>query len=341
MARRGPRGKVDIRQVADEASVSIATVSRVVSGRGPVNDDTRARVAAVVERLGYLPSASARSLRTSRTMIIGVLVPDLANPVFIPFLRGVQQVAQAEGYSVLVVDGQRSAAVERLALDRLAEQRVDALVLAGAARDPQRVDELMQAGMAVVDGRDRDDRSRSLVPNLEAPGTVAMCEALAGLGHRRIGFVSRGGLGDAGRRRWALVQRTSRRLGVATERISVEAGADADEVGGALRHAVRRDDPVTALVCSTHGLAPALLGGMGAARIRVPNVCSFATYGDSDWALAYRPAIAVVTMDLFGVASVMTRRLIATLRGRPEDDAGDGPEPARFFRRDSVAPAPG
>jgi hypothetical protein len=46
-------------------------------------------------------------------------------------------------------------------------------------------------------------------------------------------------------------------------------------------------------------------------------------------------------MDLFGVASVMTRRLIATLRGRPEDDAGDGPEPARFFRRDSVAPAPG
>src|ERR1700728_461901 len=122
MARRDQNARVDIRRVAEEASVSIATVSRVVSGRGPVNDDTRQRVQSVVARLGYRPSASARSLRTSQTMIIGALVPDLSNPVFVPFLRGVQHVAQAEGYSVLVVDAQRSAVVERRALDRLIDQ---------------------------------------------------------------------------------------------------------------------------------------------------------------------------------------------------------------------------
>jgi LacI family transcriptional regulator len=332
---------VGIRRVADEASVSIATVSRVVSGRGPVNEDTRVRVQRVVERLGYLPSASARSLRTSRTMIVGVLVPDLSNPVFVPFLRGVQQVAQAEGYSVLVVDAQRSASIERRALDRLAEQRVDALVLAGTARDPERIDELVRAGMAVVDGRDRARPSRSRIADLESPGTVAMCEALATLGHRRIGFVSRGGsLGDAGRRRWELVRRTSRRLGVRAERIRVDAGASPDGVAGVLRGAIRRDDPVTALVCSTHGLAPTLLGGMGAARILVPDTCSFVTYGDSEWALAYRPAIGVVTMDLFSLASVMTRRLIAALRGEPESDPDVEPEPARFIARDSVRAAP-
>lgn len=340
LAARDHNQRVGIQRVADEASVSIATVSRVVSGRGPVNEETRLRVQRVADRLRYRPNASAQSLRTSKTMIMGVLIPDLANPVFVPFLRGVQQVAQAEGYSVLVVDAQRNDEVERRALDRLTEQHVDALVLAGSARDPGHIDELRRAGMAVIDGRDRATPSRSLVPALERPGSIAMCNALADLGHRNIGFVSRSTLADAGRRRWDAIRQRCRQLDLVAERISVNPEVGADAVGAGLDAFVRRGvDPVTALVCSTHGLAPALLGGMGAAGIRIPDGCSFVTYGDSDWALAYRPAISVVTMDLFGVASTMTRRLIAELRGKPPE-LGSDPDPARFIRRDSVSDAP-
>jgi DNA-binding LacI/PurR family transcriptional regulator len=340
MTGRRSKPMVDIRRVASEASVSIATVSRVVSGRGPVNDDTAQRVQRVVDRLGYHPSASARSLRTSQTMMMGVLVPDLSNPVFIPFLRGVQQVAQAEGYSVMVIDAQRSADVERRALDRLVEQRVDALVLAGAARDPSLIEALRASGVAVADGQDPTQPSRSLIPALERPGSVALCVALADLGHRRVGFVSRDeAMGDAGRRRWSLIRRTGQRLGLRTVRLSVGSGASAKDVARLLRAAVFADDPITALICSAHGLAPTLLGGMGAGRIAIPHRCSFVTYGDSDWALAYRPTISVVSMDLFGVAELMTSRLIAQIRG--EHPSVLEPQPARFIRRESVGAAPG
>ncbi len=125
------RVRPDIRQVAAEAGVSTATVSRVLTGKGPASEDATRRVRAAADRLGYSPSAPASSLRTERSMIIGVLVPNLANPVFLPFLRAVEHLAQQHGYAVIVADAQRSPEVERRQLDRLSAQRIDALVVAG------------------------------------------------------------------------------------------------------------------------------------------------------------------------------------------------------------------
>src|ERR1700722_11315671 len=128
--------RAGIRQVAAEAGVSTATVSRVLRGRGPASARAIAAVQSAARRLDYLPSASASSLRTDRSMIIGVLVPNLANPVFLPFLRAVEHMAQRHGYAVIVADTQRSGEVERRQLDRLSAQRIDALVVAGRPRDP-------------------------------------------------------------------------------------------------------------------------------------------------------------------------------------------------------------
>ena len=89
------------------------------------------RSAAAAERLHYQPSASASSLRTDRSMIIGVLVPNLANPVFLPFLRAVEHEAQRFGYAVMVADTQQSTEIEHRQLDRLSAQRIDALIMAG------------------------------------------------------------------------------------------------------------------------------------------------------------------------------------------------------------------
>ncbi len=293
---RGDTPNADIRHVAAEAGVSTATVSRVTSGRGPVSEATRLQVLAAIEKLHYLPSESARSLRSARTMMMGVVVPDLANPVFIPFLRGVQHVAQSHGYAVLVVDAQRSVEVERRALDRLVAQRVDALVLAGSARDPARIEELRQSGMAIADADAGEDSSTSLVPELERPGTLAMCDALAQLGHRRVGYVTQErASGEAGSRRWNVIQQRCQQLHVRTERITLPRVQTPDNVSRLFSNAIERPEAVTALVCSNHGLAPTVLRGLSAAQIQLPGDCSFVTYGDSEWAAAYRPAIGVVT----------------------------------------------
>jgi DNA-binding LacI/PurR family transcriptional regulator len=336
---------VGIRRVSEEAGVSTATVSRVMTGVGSVGDATRARVLRVAQRLHYVPDASARSLRVARTMMMGVLVPDLANPVFVPFLRGVQHVAQARGYAVLVVDAQRSVEVERRALDRLVAQRVDALVLAGASRDPAHIAELRRKGLVVVDAGSEGTPPGSLLPQLERPGTLALCDALAAFGHGRIGYVTRHrNLGDAGRRRWGVLQRRCRQRGVTAERITLDGARTPEEVSSVLGRALTRPDPVTALVCSTHGLAPTVLGGLRAAGVQLPDDCSFVTYGDSAWAAAYRPAIGVVTMDLRAVGVLMTRRIVDELDGpaAPSQDAPseESPRPSRFLPRGSVDTAP-
>ena len=333
--------------MAEEAGVSTATVSRTLSGRGPVNDATQQRVLLAAERLNYLPSAAAQSLRTERAMIIGVLVPDLGNPVFVPFLRGVQHVAQSCGYSVLVVDAQRSIAIEHQALDRLRAHGVDALVLAGPARDAARVEELRRAGVVVMDPDRVGSSGASLIDELEQPGTWEMCETLAELGHRRVAYVSREKVpGRAGHRRLRAMSHRSETLGVEIERV-VLGRRDSAGIGALVADVVRRPEPVSALVCSTHGLVPSLLRGLRSAGIDMPGECSFVTYGDSEWAEAYRPAISVVSLDLYAVGvDVATSgiRLLASATTPPAVGAPVAdrrPLQARFLWRESIGPVPG
>src|SRR5581483_9561839 len=93
-----------IEQVARAAGVSTATVSRALSRPQVVEEATRRRVLEAVKALGYLPNASARSLRTLRTGKLLVTVPDIANPFFSLIIRGIEEVAQREGYAVLLGD---------------------------------------------------------------------------------------------------------------------------------------------------------------------------------------------------------------------------------------------
>lgn len=319
--------------------VSTATVSRVMTGRGQVAADTRERVLEAAARLRYTPSAIGRGLRTDRTMTISVLVPDLGNPVFVPFLRGVQHVSQANGYAMLIADSQRSKAVERQALDRLQSQRVDALVVAGTAQDPAYLEKLRGEGLLIADFSGESSVQGS-VAALEAPGTTAMCEALAALGHRRIAYVHRGTrLGAAGRRRWQAVQQHCRRLGIVGERLTFKGDSHAESVASALLPLLRDPFPATAVIAATHGLAPVLLSGLAAAGVDLPDQCSFITYGDSDWASAYRPPISVVTADLYAAGRIMTESILHRLAGEMVASLDSLPN-ATFVHRGSLGPPP-
>jgi LacI family transcriptional regulator len=332
----GPEPAVDIRRVAEVAGVSTATVSRALSGKGPVSEGTRRRVLDAAARLDYLPRAAAQSLRTTRTMTVGVLVPDLSNPVFVPFLRGVQHAAQSLGYSVIVVDGQRSADVEREAITRLRAQRVDALVLAGASRAGAALDELARNGTHVVDADRWEAATGETVASLERPAAGEMCAQLADLGHERIAVVtSREPAGGAAGRRRADVRAAWQTLGSAhvVEDVALGWRRDPESVAATLAPLLGGRRPVTALVAGTHVLALPLLRGLRAAGVEVPGRCSFVTYGDSEWAEAFWPSISAVSLDLFSVAVALTGAALGAPSG--------GPLPAgRFVRRESVAAAP-
>src|SRR5690606_31269009 len=132
----GPHMKVTIRDVAREAGVSVATVSRVFNRSGPVREPTRQRILEVADRLRYVPDSAARSLITRRTGTLGVLLPELYGEFFSEVIRGIDGAAQARGYHVLLSSSHANRGEIVTAL-RAMRGRVDGLVVMSPDIDAQ------------------------------------------------------------------------------------------------------------------------------------------------------------------------------------------------------------
>ena len=122
-----------IKQVAELAGVSIGTVSHVITGSVPVSKGLRAKVQAAILQLDYYPNHVARSLKTSKTRTLGIVVPDLTIPFFPRVIRGAEEAALQRRYSLIAVNSDDSAAREKELLSLLRSQRVEGILLVVAA----------------------------------------------------------------------------------------------------------------------------------------------------------------------------------------------------------------
>ncbi|MFN3930701.1 MAG: LacI family DNA-binding transcriptional regulator [Brevundimonas sp.] len=178
-----------IRDVAERADVSVASVSRVLTGAGPVAEVTRARVMEAVEALQYVPHSGARSLSTSKTQTIGVILPDLYGEFFSELIRGMDVAARALGYH-LIVSSSHDDAAEASAAIRSMRGRVDGLIVLSPHLDAAN----LAAGLAgrlpilLMNGGDGDGRPSIVVDN--HGGAVQAVEHLVATGRRRIAHIS-------------------------------------------------------------------------------------------------------------------------------------------------------
>lgn len=177
-----------IKDVAARAGVSYTTVSHVLNGTRRVSEGSRRRVERAVTELGYVPSALARSLKTSQTHVLGVLVPNITNPFFAELTRGVEDVARDQGYSVFLCNCDDDPARQLHYVQSLLARRVDGLLLANSAAEASTVAGALRhtpVPTVVVDravsGLDAD-----LVRLDNTGGGRLATEHLLGLGHRHI-----------------------------------------------------------------------------------------------------------------------------------------------------------
>lgn len=179
-----------IREVAAQAGVSVATVSRALNGSGPVGAEARRRVEAAVESLKYRPNSAARSLITRRTRMLGVLLPDLFGEFFSELIRGVDQAAQASGYHLLLSSSHDDASDLEAALGGM-HGRVDGLVTMAPKVDAQVLDELLPGNVPTVllsSAYDGDAYGTLRIDSFG--GARAMVAHLAEHGHRRIAVIN-------------------------------------------------------------------------------------------------------------------------------------------------------
>ncbi|WP_152360173.1 LacI family DNA-binding transcriptional regulator [Microlunatus speluncae] len=189
---------VRLADVAAAAGLSGSTVSRALSDPDKVNPATRDRVLKIAQEMGYEPNQSARSLTAGRTDLIGLLVPDIANPFFPPIIKAVQARALAKGKTVLIADIDERPADE-LQRARVMRKRSDGLLIASARTPQERLADLVALQPVVFLNREVPGGTSVIIDS--ADGMDQAVDHLAALGHRTIAYL------NGPRRSWSNTQR--------------------------------------------------------------------------------------------------------------------------------------
>jgi len=183
---------VTLREVARRAGVHAGTASRALNPqtRSLVNAATASKVIAAAEELGYRPNPMARGLKTNRSFTIGVLVPDLTNPLFPPIVRGIEDELATEGYTALLANSDNDRDKERLHFETMKDRQVEGFIMATAELDHPLVEDAIAADAPIVLVNRTVDSSRAFaVINDDRKGTALAVNHLVELGHMRIAHI--------------------------------------------------------------------------------------------------------------------------------------------------------
>ena len=312
---------VTIKDVAREANVSVATVSRALNGHPNVAEDVRQRVLGIADRLRYSPHHAARSLSSRRTQTIGVVLPDLYGEFFSELMRGIDQVARERGLHLLVSSYHGNPREQGAAL-RTMRGRVDGLLLmspfvAGAealAADLPPMPVVLMNPALVVDGQ-------ASVGVDNHGGAMAMVRHLVEAGHRSIAFIAGPEDNfDAGERLRGYRDALSQLLpGVEPQVLPGDFGeASGHRAGQALLEGPQRPDAVFA---ANDMMALGCLFAFSQGGLRVPGDIALAGFDDIPLSRYVHPPLTTMRVEIAELGARAIQRLLA--------DEQDSPHPSR------------
>jgi LacI family transcriptional regulator len=294
--------RVTIQDVARAARVHASTVSRALSAhaRPRVTAAVAERVRAAADRLGYVPDPVAAGLRTRRTAMIGVLIPDIANPVFPPILRGIEAALGEAGYTAIVANTDNDADRAAQALERLAVRRVDGLIVATATLGDPLVARCRKLALPLVlVNRGGDVDHASSVTNDDTRGIALAVEHLAQLGHRSIAHVAGPRQLSTGAARRAGFIAAMRAHGLTVDEGGV-AEAASYNIGAGVAAAVTlldRHPRLTAIVAANDLLALGCFDALARHGLACPREVSVTGYNDMPFADRFAPPLTTVRID--------------------------------------------
>lgn len=292
----GPHRGATLADVASRAGVSTATVSRVLNEPGRVQPDTRARVAAAIEALGYRPNHSARALAAGRTGMIGAVIPTMENAIFARGIQAFQEALDETGHTLLVASSAYSEALERSQIEALVARGADGLLLIGRHRSAAVLDWLAKRRVPAVFAWATANEGYPL-PHVGFDNRAAMrrlAEEVLALGHRRIGVVSAPTAANdrAADRLRGIRDAVANVEGVRLKVIETEYGYD--EGSAAFAKLVSGSARPTVVMCGNDVLAA---GAMREARRRglaVPRDVSVTGFDDIEVATLLDPPLTTV-----------------------------------------------
>lgn len=306
-----------IKDVAAHAGFSIATVSRAINAPHTVNPVTLARVREAIDALKFRPNPLGRQLRGERTRLIGVVLPTLANPVFAECLQGIDELAAAQGFRLMLMTTQYDAGRERHAIETLRAQRVEGLILTVADADTHPLLDELDADGPLYVLMHNDTKRR---PSVSVDNHQAACDGVRMLiahGHRRILMLA-GTLAasDRARQRHAGYALAMQQAGL-TPSPALEIDFNAEELApSVLAHLTSGPARPTALFCSNDLLAMVVMRGLRRARMRVPQDMSIIGFDGLAMSELLAPPLASIGTPNREIGSAAWQCLMARIGGQ-------------------------
>jgi LacI family transcriptional regulator len=285
-----------------------------------VSPETLRRVIKVAEKLGYVPNTLARGLRTQQSFVVGMVVPDITNPLFPPMIRAAEQVLSQAGYTLVLTDTDNDAQTERHQLEQLRARGADGFLVATARWDDPLLEELADQGVpAVLVNRNTGSHRIPYVGGDERAGVQIAVQHLVELGHTRIAYLAGPHDTSTGRERASAFRQAIRTLGIPTSHTIVRQCNSYSEAAGtaATDKLLAGNHSVTAILCGNDLIALGALSVLAARGLLVPDDMSVVGFNDMSLVDRLTPPLTTVRLPLHRIGELGARILLGQL------DAGE------------------
>ncbi len=315
---------VTIYDVAREAGVSMATVSRVVNNNPNVKPQTRKKVYEAIERLGYRPNAVARGLASKKTTTVGVVIPDIANANFAEVARGIEDIANMYHYNIILTNADKRKEKEIRVVNTLLEKQVDGLLFMGGVVTDEHIQAFQTSNVPIVLCATTDEKNT--MPSVDIDHEGAAFDAVGKLiqeGHRSIAMIS-GTLQDPanGYARFQGYKRALEKAGIPYREDYVRVGNYKYESGiEATEYFLQLPERPTAIFAATDEMAIGAIHCLQDAGLKVPEDVSVIGIDNSRMASMVRPLLTTVAQPMYDIGAVSMRLLTKLMKKETVENA--------------------
>ncbi|MGG0617176.1 catabolite control protein A [Bacillus altitudinis] len=314
---------VTIYDVAREANVSMATVSRVVNGNPNVKPTTRKKVLEAIDRLGYRPNAVARGLASKKTTTVGVIIPDISSIFYSELARGIEDIATMYKYNIILSNSDQNTDKELHLLNTMLGKQVDGIVFMGGNITDVHVEEFKRSPVPIVLAASVEEQAQTPSVNINYEQAIYdSVQLLVEKGHKRIAFVS-GPMSEPinSMRKLAGYKRALEEAGIAFDEALVAEGDYSYDSGiEALANLLEQSDKPTAVIAATDEMALGVIHGAQDRGVSIPEDLEVTGFDNTRLSLMVRPQLTTVVQPTYDIGAVAMRLLTKLMNKEQVED---------------------
>jgi LacI family transcriptional regulator len=310
--------KVTIRDVAERVGVHHSTVSRALSPskRDKISPAVVEKVERAADELGYFPNIVASSLKQNRSFTVGVLTPDLTNPLFPPIIRGIQDTAEAAGYTLITANTDDEQDKELNALRSMRGRAIEGMIITTARREDRIVEECIANDIPfVLVNRTVDQQGVNAVIIDEVRGINAVLDHLTSLNHTRIAHVAGPQHTSTGHERAVAFGHGMHARDLTGDLVEAADKYTIEEGRRAFGRLLARDNSLTAVVAANDMLALGCIDAISELDLNVPGNISVTGYDDIQFLERMNPALTTVQVPKYEMGSQAAETLLDAIAG--------------------------